>query len=48
MEGVNRFLKKKLQGLRISEKALGELFPADTNATAQGRANNRRVEISVW
>ena len=42
------FLKKKLQGLRISEKALGELFPADTNATAQGRANNRRVEISVW
>lgn len=33
---------------RLKVSALGEFEPIDTNMTAQGRANNRRVEIIIY
>lgn len=32
---------------RFSGIAYGEYQPVDTNATAEGRAKNRRVEVSI-
>jgi chemotaxis protein MotB len=32
----------------ITAEGLGEYWPVDTNDTAEGRQNNRRVEILVF
>jgi hypothetical protein len=34
--------------LAIFPLGLGEYRPIDTNATPEGRANNRRVEIKIY
>jgi outer membrane protein OmpA-like peptidoglycan-associated protein len=34
-----------IDGSRLSSKGLGQTKPLDTNDTAEGRANNRRVEF---
>ena len=36
-----------VEGDRITPIGLGQNFPADTNATAEGRMNNRRVIITI-
>jgi outer membrane protein OmpA-like peptidoglycan-associated protein len=36
---------RAVSGSRISAEGRGEFEPIDTNATTQGRAANRRVEI---
>jgi len=35
----------KIEGARVETKGLGETKPIDTNDTAEGKANNRRVEL---
>jgi outer membrane protein OmpA-like peptidoglycan-associated protein len=35
----------KIDGNRIESKGWGETEPIDTNATPEGKANNRRVEL---
>lgn len=35
----------KIDGARLESKGLGETKPIDTNDTAEGKANNRRVEL---
>jgi outer membrane protein OmpA-like peptidoglycan-associated protein len=34
-----------IDGSRLTSKGLGQTKPLDTNDTAEGRANNRRVEF---
>ncbi|MFD1735538.1 flagellar motor protein MotB [Bacillus salitolerans] len=51
MRAVN-FMKlllenEKLDARRFSAKGFGEYQPVDTNDTAKGRANNRRVEVLI-
>jgi outer membrane protein OmpA-like peptidoglycan-associated protein len=41
------FVDKGVDTSRLSFKGYGELRPRDTNETAAGRANNRRVEIRL-
>jgi chemotaxis protein MotB len=36
-----------IQPDRVSAAGYGEFHPVDSNATAQGRANNRRVDLVV-
>jgi outer membrane protein OmpA-like peptidoglycan-associated protein len=40
-------LRARLPGVRIAVRAFGEARPVASNATARGRARNRRVEIRV-
>ncbi|OUD14596.1 OmpA family protein [Thioflexithrix psekupsensis] len=40
-------LNEGVDGSRIQVKAHGDLFPIDDNSTEIGRANNRRVEITL-
>ena len=45
-EAVKAWLVKQgIAGARLSSKGLGQSKPIDTNDTAEGRANNRRVEF---
>ncbi len=47
-EAVRRFLiEEGVAGSRIRAEGLGESQPVATNATPEGRANNRRVEIVI-
>ncbi len=48
-EAVKNWLQKngKIDASRISMHPVGEAKPLETNATAQGRQQNRRVEIVV-
>lgn len=39
--------KKGIEEERISVSGFGERNPIDTNDTAEGRANNRRIEITI-
>lgn len=43
----NYLLKKEIPMERLSFKGYGQNKPIDTNATEQGRANNRRTEFTV-
>lgn len=47
--GVARFMidEKGISEERISVSGYGEQRPIDTNDTAEGRANNRRIEITI-
>ncbi len=38
-------VKQGIEGGRLAAKGLGDTKPMDTNATLEGRANNRRVEF---
>ena len=40
-------VKRGIDGGRITVKGYGETQPVDTNETAEGRENNRRVELKV-
>jgi outer membrane protein OmpA-like peptidoglycan-associated protein len=40
-------VKKGVEGGRVSGQGFGESKPIASNATAEGRAKNRRVEIKV-
>jgi OOP family OmpA-OmpF porin len=42
---VNTLKKMGIDGSRLSSKGWGESKPLDTNATPEGKANNRRVEF---
>ncbi len=45
---VARYLVNKgIRKARLEARAFGEIRPIDTNATVQGRRNNRRVEIDL-
>lgn len=45
---VARYLVSKgIRKARLEARAFGEIRPIDTNATADGRRNNRRVEIDL-
>ena len=44
---VNYLLQKGVNTARLSFKGLGEADPVADNATEQGRALNRRTELSV-
>jgi cytochrome c oxidase subunit 2 len=44
---ANYLLQKGIGGDRIVAKGFGELSPLDTNETDEGRANNRRTELTV-
>lgn len=45
---VKKYLEDQgIEGSRLSSKGLGETMPIDTNRTASGRANNRRVEFHI-
>lgn len=47
-DSVKAYLvNQKVKGARISASGLGERYPICDNATADGRACNRRVEISI-
>jgi chemotaxis protein MotB len=39
---------KGLDPTMVTAEGMGEYWPVDTNDTAEGRANNRRVEIKVY
>ncbi len=43
----NYLTSNGIEASRLSSKGYGEANPIDTNATAAGRANNRRVEINL-
>jgi len=47
--GVARFIidEKGIQEDRVSVSGFGEHRPIDSNDTEQGRANNRRIEITI-
>jgi OOP family OmpA-OmpF porin len=43
---VAQYLKEQgIDGSRLTGTGFGESHPADTNATAEGKAENRRVEL---
>lgn len=43
----NEMIKRGIAADRMETDGKGELEPIDTNATEQGRQNNRRVEVTV-
>lgn len=47
IDAAVRYLSRKFEGLDVDTRALGKLVAAATNATAEGRALNRRVEFYV-
>lgn len=44
---VNYLILQGISNSRLSAKGYGSFQPIDTNATAEGRANNRRVEVKI-
>lgn len=44
---VRYLVSQGISNSRLSAKGFGSSQPVDTNATAEGRANNRRVEIKI-
>ncbi len=47
-DSVAKYLKSRgVQGSRITTEGFGSKYPASSNSTSQGRANNRRVEIEI-
>ena len=48
-EAVVNWLVSKggIEASRLTAKGYGETKPIDTNGTAAGRANNRRVELNI-
>ncbi|MCH4551260.1 DUF5723 family protein [Aestuariibaculum lutulentum] len=44
---MNYLIEKGIASGRLSVKGFGESMPKDSNATKEGRANNRRVEINL-
>jgi outer membrane protein OmpA-like peptidoglycan-associated protein len=38
-------VKQGIDAGRLSTRGMGDTKPLDSNATAEGRANNRRVEF---
>ena len=43
----NFLMSEGVPGSRITAVGFGESMPLSTNATAEGRAQNRRVEIEI-
>ncbi|MFI5173166.1 MAG: OmpA family protein, partial [Chitinophagales bacterium] len=43
----NYLIANGIEASRISNKGFGESKPIDSNASEQGRANNRRTEIEI-
>ncbi|MFA5973896.1 MAG: OmpA family protein [Lentimicrobiaceae bacterium] len=43
----NYFVTNGIDAANLTSKGYGETRPIDTNATSQGRANNRRVDIEI-
>ncbi len=39
-------IKQGIDPSRLTSKGFGDTKPIDTNSTAEGRANNRRVEFA--
>jgi len=44
---MNYLISNGIASNRLSSQGFGESRPIDTNNTKAGRANNRRVEISL-
>ena len=44
---MNYLIEHGIASNRLTAKGYGESKPLDTNNTAAGRANNRRVEINL-
>lgn len=44
---VNYLILEGISDSRLSAKGYGSLQPIDSNATIEGRANNRRVEVKI-
>ena len=42
---MNYLISKGVPASMLTAKGYGPKFPIDTNATAEGRANNRRVVL---
>ena len=40
-------IENGIEASRLSSKGFGETTPVDTNKTAKGKANNRRVEVKL-
>jgi outer membrane protein OmpA-like peptidoglycan-associated protein len=46
-ENVRSYIEARIQGFEVTSSAQGELSPVADNATAEGRAQNRRVDVLV-
>ena len=44
---MNYLIENGIASNRLSHQGFGEERPLDSNKTREGRANNRRVEISL-
>ena len=43
----NYLIEQGIEASRLSSKGFGESMPVDSNKTAKGKANNRRVEVKL-
>jgi OmpA-OmpF porin, OOP family len=43
----NFLVENGIAAERLTSKGFGETMPVDTNKTAKGKANNRRVEVKL-